>query len=463
MKSKKQILVLVTLMCLLVSMIPMKIKATEATEAVETTEAAEPSDATEDATEYVTFTESIRHKNEPLEGAIIELFNAETGDSLGSSEIGTITVQIPKNIMMKQTITLPDGYQFMFETEKNDDGQAVCEVICQVDDDYDWTYDVTNPSIDGVLTANKSVLEVQVGDSIDLRGAYDLNYDDFQLNLVKDGTSTRAFAYVTSLEGDFLEWQSNTSILTALKAGTTTIRFLSEGGAAGTVQVVITEKTVSEEPVVLSDVSADQENTIESEGGALSITGKQNMIPAGSSFSRTQVISGDIFDKAKEVLNETIKSVLGFEVYEMDLKDPQGGAITQLADYVSVTMDIPSTLTIGNDRTIAVYRMETDGSLTECTSSIQGGKITFLTNHFSTYLFVSKPITEVADNSDNTSTDVSNSSNDTEVTSTTNTDTVNQTVVPPQTGESVNLIVTLLIMALGIGMVTTAIRRQTRI
>jgi hypothetical protein len=130
-------------------------------------------------------------------------------------------------------------------------------------------------------------------------------------------------------------------------------------------------------------------------------------------------------------------------------------------------MDIPSTLTVGNHRTITAYRIETDGSLTECKSSVAGSQITFETNHFSTYLFALKDTTEVADNSDNnTNKDASVDSNGVQASSTTNTDTtetVNQKVVPPKTAESANLMVMLLIMALGIGFVGTAMRRQNRI
>jgi LPXTG-motif cell wall-anchored protein len=73
---------------------------------------------------------------------------------------------------------------------------------------------------------------------------------------------------------------------------------------------------------------------------------------------------------------------------DISLTSVSGIAIHQLNGYVSVTLPIPEGLSVSDGKTILVYRLEDDGSLTKCNSTVSNGTITFQTNHFSTYIFV---------------------------------------------------------------------------
>ena len=55
---------------------------------------------------------------------------------------------------------------------------------------------------------------------------------------------------------------------------------------------------------------------------------------------------------------------------------------------VLVTIDVPSTLDA--NKGLVVYRMEDNGTLTELKTSVENGKVSFETNHFSTYIVAEK-------------------------------------------------------------------------
>ena len=71
-------------------------------------------------------------------------------------------------------------------------------------------------------------------------------------------------------------------------------------------------------------------------------------------------------------------------MFELNLSNSAGVAITQLAGKVSVSLPVPAGIDI--TKTITVFRVETDGSLTKLDTKILDGKCVFETDHFSTYI-----------------------------------------------------------------------------
>lgn len=70
------------------------------------------------------------------------------------------------------------------------------------------------------------------------------------------------------------------------------------------------------------------------------------------------------------------------------MTDASNTQIHQLNGYIQVSTPVPSNINVNSGKTITVYRLEDDGSLTRCQTTVENGVITFITNHFSTYIIV---------------------------------------------------------------------------
>ena len=124
----------------------------------------------------------------------------------------------------------------------------------------------------------------------------------------------------------------------------------------------------------------------------ISIKGSTSALPAGVKFEVSSLAkTSKSYASAEKALSE--KKLDGkFTVQEINLKDADGTQLHQIGDYVVVTLPVPEGFTVSSTTTIAVYRLEDDGTLTKCTSTVVDGKLSFSTDHFSTYVFVEEPV-----------------------------------------------------------------------
>ena len=124
----------------------------------------------------------------------------------------------------------------------------------------------------------------------------------------------------------------------------------------------------------------------------ISIKGSTSALPAGVKFEVSSLAkTSKSYASAEKALSE--KKLDGkFTVHEINLKDADGTQLHQMGDYVVVTLPVPVGFTVSSTTTIAVYRLEDDGTLTKCTSTVVDGKLSFSTDHFSTYVFVEEPV-----------------------------------------------------------------------
>ena len=80
---------------------------------------------------------------------------------------------------------------------------------------------------------------------------------------------------------------------------------------------------------------------------------------------------------------------------EINLTDAANTQIHQLNGYVQVSVPMPANITVKEGKAIVVYRLEDDGTLTRCDTTVENGVITFKTNHFSTYIVAEEDVTAV--------------------------------------------------------------------
>ena len=122
-----------------------------------------------------------------------------------------------------------------------------------------------------------------------------------------------------------------------------------------------------------------------------SLKDSKGILPVNTKLDSKKVIEQKVVEKVTELVKNTIKSSDTIKkvfkelvIYELNLLDGTT-ELHQLADKVEVTIAVPFQLSANED--ILVYRVDGE-KLVLCTSKISDGKLTFETDHFSTYVFV---------------------------------------------------------------------------
>ena len=115
------------------------------------------------------------------------------------------------------------------------------------------------------------------------------------------------------------------------------------------------------------------------------------VIPSGASMKISKVVTGTEYSNAKAATNAVSDKIAVFEIDLLNSNDVK----VQPNGKVSITTDIPT----GFDPSrVVVYRLSADGkSYTKLTSTVSGGKISFETDHFSTYIVAQESVTKVTD------------------------------------------------------------------
>lgn len=142
------------------------------------------------------------------------------------------------------------------------------------------------------------------------------------------------------------------------------------------------------------DTKPEEEKTIAATGdGNVVLKDASGIIPEGAKMKSTKLESGEVFTKATELMKklDAVKNNANAKtaVFEFDLTDKNGVAIHELGGKVSVTLDAPFEVKSGF--TIKAYRLDGD-KLVACETTYKDGKVTFTTDHFSTYVFVEEKV-----------------------------------------------------------------------
>ena len=109
-------------------------------------------------------------------------------------------------------------------------------------------------------------------------------------------------------------------------------------------------------------------------------------IPENTTIEIGKVLVGNIYDNVKEAIKDVVSNVKNdIRVFEINLLDTAGNKVQPDNNgNVTITTDIPAGF---NPLNIEVYRLSDDGkSKIKVESKAENGKVTFVTNHFSTYI-----------------------------------------------------------------------------
>ena len=129
------------------------------------------------------------------------------------------------------------------------------------------------------------------------------------------------------------------------------------------------------------------------------LIGETALLPDGTQFKVDECTKDSAsYRAAAAAVQKAWKNAGKFAVYDINLLDSRGMEIHEVGGYVSVTLPVPAEF--ASSRPLTVYRLEEDGTLTKCETTVKDGKVTFLTNHFSTYVLMESSV-KSAQTSDN--------------------------------------------------------------
>lgn len=128
---------------------------------------------------------------------------------------------------------------------------------------------------------------------------------------------------------------------------------------------------------------------------AAGLADASGVLPEGATIAAATVTSGASYEKAVEVIKAQVSGLGEFSVMEINLTDAANTQVHQLNGYVQVSVPMPANITVKEGKAIVVYRLEDDGTLTRCDTTVENGVITFKTNHFSTYIVAEEDVTAV--------------------------------------------------------------------
>ena len=141
-----------------------------------------------------------------------------------------------------------------------------------------------------------------------------------------------------------------------------------------------------------SDVKDDSKGDFDNDAGA-AIVDENKVLPAGTNIESTKIEkTSDTYKKIADIFEKNdIKGK--FVAFELNLLDSDNNKITKQPDgMIKVTLPIPEGLEVSADKTIVVYRVNDDGTLVKCNTTVENGKVIFETDHFSKYVFAEEEI-----------------------------------------------------------------------
>ena len=126
------------------------------------------------------------------------------------------------------------------------------------------------------------------------------------------------------------------------------------------------------------------------------IKAETSIVDEEAFFVRQYLVEGELYKETAAQLEEKLKEVDEFKMIEINLYAGDGKQLTQLDGYVYVTIPVPTDIEVSAGNVLAVYRVNDDGSFTNCNATVVNGEITFRTDHFSTFVIVEQAKTAVA-------------------------------------------------------------------
>lgn len=178
---------------------------------------------------------------------------------------------------------------------------------------------------------------------------------------------------------------------------------LKKDDANNSVAEIVAEDAALGSDVTYDDLDADAKSVYDKKFN-FNVKAANGVIADGASLSVTKVVAGSDYEAAKEATKEAASHIA---VFNIDLL--RDGAKIQPNGNIEFTVDVPDNF---NSDLLAVYRLSSDGtSYVKLTSSVKDGKVTFVTDHFSTYIIAEEKQAVVPDDNNNNAGNEDNNAN----------------------------------------------------
>lgn len=125
------------------------------------------------------------------------------------------------------------------------------------------------------------------------------------------------------------------------------------------------------------------------------ISGADGLLGSGDAFMAKKLEDSSVDAAAKTALSQTNTAYKNIAVYEFTLTRA-GMEIHEFPDYLTITFPLPENMSAENS--LQIYRLEEDGTLTACETTVSPYDVSFTTNHLSTYILVEAAAEENAGN-----------------------------------------------------------------
>lgn len=249
---------------------------------------------------------------------------------------------------------------------------------------------------------------------------------------------------------------------------------LKKDDANNSVAEIVADSTTLGNNVTYDDLDTDAKGVYDQKFN-FNIKAANGVLDDGAYLSIAKTVSGSDYEAAKEVTKDAASHIA---VFNIDLlKD---GAKIQPNGNIEFTVDVPNNF---NNDLIAVYRLSSDGtSYVKLTSSVKDGKVTFVTDHFSTYIIAEeKQVINSDDNNNNAGNEDNNANNNTSNNEDSNTDNGNTdnsntaadneqasnaevSNTTPTTGDTTNYIIyiAVLLCAAAVGVVAMTSKKRVK-
>lgn len=168
-----------------------------------------------------------------------------------------------------------------------------------------------------------------------------------------------------------------------IKINYASMKYMSEETTLPALKEDVTKNQKEEKGEEKNDKTA--QSTRSDVTNTTSLKDTNGVLKAGTTMKAYVLTGGAQYELATALVKKSGKDSK-CAVMEIDLQNEEG-EVHQLSGKVAVTVDAPWTLEMG--KTFAVYRVdEENATLVACDTSYSNGKISFETNHFSTFVLV---------------------------------------------------------------------------
>lgn len=104
----------------------------------------------------------------------------------------------------------------------------------------------------------------------------------------------------------------------------------------------------------------------------------------------------DEYKAAVAIVKDVVKDK-SFSVIEINLyKDADDSQVHEVGKTITVTIPVPTDIVVKEKQVLVVYRINDDKTYTKCDTTVDGDKLTFKTDHFSTFVVVAEDVAEKA-------------------------------------------------------------------